>query len=418
MASYIYSKVQEAIGGKSISSGFQKDWSPNRIRALYIMRDFVLVVDYLSGPKLTALDINEVGLDLQNINRVGSLNNLLSSRQLSCLEEIYADEAFSRYPNVLDLQAYAKSVVNSASRLRYYAYTSGVDGNSLYKAYMEAFQKGIPNFTYAKSIGGIRYVDTGNADWYKKYNLRPQYYGPDADGGRLATWFRKVEHTVSKARQEESSKEESARVNDYIIQRVIVDISNSKNLALLINLANYCLKSNYELHKGFVRAYADGKKMPKPVSGLSKELIIEAAKATGNNDTSFIMGVQNIVKLYSQVKAFIPDAPFDVDKLEESNVFPPECGFLQVGNMLDRVLAGIVEKYGNHSIYKYAVNVAIMSAFPQGVPNGALAKRLGNKVKVVEGSTMRYIDNYFDAIYSICGVDESAVEGGILNGLH
>ena len=94
MASYIYSKVQEAIGGKSTSSGFQKSWSPNKIRALYIMRNFIMVVDYLQGPKVWAIDENEVGMDLQNPNRVGSLNNLLSSRPLCCLEEIYEDEGF------------------------------------------------------------------------------------------------------------------------------------------------------------------------------------------------------------------------------------------------------------------------------------------------------------------------------------
>lgn len=412
MASYIYSRVQEAIGGKSASSGFQKGWSPNKIRALYIMRDFILVVDYLQGPKLTAIDANEVGLDLQNPNRVGSLNNLLSSRQLSCLEEIYADEAFSMYPGVLDLKAYADSVINSASRLRYYAYTVIPNGEALRQIYIKAFQEGQVDFTYARNVGGIRYVDTGNTDWYKKHNLRPQYYGPDADGGNLAAWFNKAEKIVSKYAQAEGAKVQLAKDMKYIMDRVYVDIAGYPALVQVRGLIKYCRGSSYEMHKGFAVVAGECLKVPKPVPGLTKAKVIESAKATGNRNPVFGKNVQGIANYYEYAELYLADAPFDLQKLIGNNLFPEESGFLQIGNMLDRILSGLYEKYGSNPVYKYTVNVAIMDAFPQGVPNGALAKRLAGKSRVMDRSPMEFIADYLKAFYAICGVTYDCLNGG------
>ena len=406
MASYIYSKVQEAIGGKSTSSGFQKGWSPNKIRALYLMRNYILVVDYLSGPKLMVIDENEVGLDLQNPNRIGSLNNLLSSRQLSCLEEIYADEVFSRFPNVLDLQAYANSVVNSASRLRYYAYTVIPNGEELRQIYYKAFSNGMVDFTYARNVGGIRYADTGNTDWYKKHNLRPQYYGPDAEGGQLAAWFNKVEKFVSKSAQEENAKVQEVKSYDYIMKRVAVDVAAYPALLQMRSLMKYCAGTGYELYKGFYSIADEHMKVPKPVAGLSKEKVISAARATGNNHAEFIKSIQGLANCYEYAEVYLPDAPFDLQKLISSDTYPEESGFLHVGNMLDRILAGVYEKYGSHPTYKYTVNVSIMKAFSDGIPDGHLAKRLAGKVRVLPGSTMEYIGTYLRVFRSICGVSE------------
>ena len=405
MASYVYSKVQEAIGGKSSSSGFQKGWSPNKIRALYIMRDFILVVDYLSGPKLIPLQQSEVAADLENLNRVGSLNNLLSSRQLSCLEEIYADEAFSRFPNVLDLQAYANSVVNSASRLRYYAYTSGINGEELRRVYYKAFTEGAPDFTYAKNIGGIRYVDTGNVDWYKKHNLRPQYYGPDADGGNLAAWFNKVEKIVSKTAQADANKLQQVRDSEYILKRVLVDTAAIKAITKLNLLIIHCNKFRYDLYKGFSSIALEVLNSYTPVSGLTKEKVTEAVKSMGNNP-ELKAGIIGVVSYYEHVKLFLPDAPFDLNKMLERDLYPEDGGFLKVGNVLDKILAGVYERFSSSQAHKYTVNVGIMTAFPEGVPNGALSKRLNGKVRVVQGDTSMYIGSYIKALCYICGIAE------------
>lgn len=409
MASYIYSKVQEAIGGKSMSSGFQKSWSPNKIRALYIMRNFIMVVDYLQGPKLMVIDENEVGLDLQNPNRVGSLNNLLSSRQLSCLEEIYADEVFSRFPGVLDLKAYADSVINSASRLRYYAYTSGISGEALRQVYYKVFSEGLVDFTYAKNVGGIRYVDTGNTDWYKKHNLRPQYYGPDADGGNLAAWFNKTEKVVSKYAQAENEKIQLSKDLDYILKRVTVDAAGYSALVSLRSLMKHCQKSGYEMHKIFNSVASEAQKVPKPVPGLSKQKVIAAITASGGNG---IKNPQGILNYYAYADLYLADAPFDLQKLITGNTYPEESGFLQIGNMLDRILSGLYEKYGSNSSYKYIINVAIMTSFPEGVPCGSLSKRLVGKGKVINRSPMEFIANYLSAFESICGVDSEFLKGG------
>ena len=411
MASYIYSRVQEAIGGKSASTGFQKNWSPNRIRALYIMRDFIMVVDYLSGPKLIPIDSNLVGLDLKNPNRVGSLNNLLSSRQLSCLEEIYADEAFSRFPNVLDLQAYANSVINSASRLRYYAYTSGISGEELKNAYRQAYSKGLVDFTYAKNIGGIRYVDTGNTDWYKKHNLRPQYYGPDADRGALAVWFNKVEKLFSEVAAAEAAKAQLSKDHEYILKRVTQDVASHAPLLELRNLVGYCKKSDYDLRKCFVSAVSDAMQAVKPIPGLSKELVLDVVKPVCDKDpANLIKDYLRVVGYYENMGLLNSCGDFDLQKLESSNLYPEETGFLQLGNLFDRILAIMYEKYGSNPMYKYAINIAVMNSFSRGVPEGHLAKRLSNRVRTLPRSPKDYVGAYMLAFYSICGVTADAVK--------
>lgn len=366
------------------------------------MRDFILVVDYLQGPRIYPLDMNEVGLDLQNMNRVGSLNNLLSNRQLSCLEEIYADEVFARYPNVLDLQAYAESVINSASRLRYYSYTSGLNKDELYKIYYEAFTQGRVDFTYAKDVGGIRFVDTKNTEWYHKYNLRPQYYGPDADGGKLAIWFRKVEKEVSKYAEEAENLSKLERTRMYIIKRVIADIVLTEDMSTYKGIIKHCSKSEYPLHRGVGKICSDARNL-KPIKGLSKELVMDSVTVCRKDDEAVIPTIQRIAQYYSQVGIYSPSESFDVDELIEKNLYPEENGFLQVGNMLDTALATIFEKYGSNPIYKYAVIMGIQQAFPEGTPDGKLSKRLGNRVKTCQGNLNDFIPNYLKALCCISG---------------
>ena len=410
MASYIYSKVQEAIGGNSASSGFQKNWSPNKIRALYIMRNFILVVDYLSGPKITWIDENEVGLDLQNPNRIGSINNLLSSRQLSCLEEIYADEVFSRFPNVLDLQAYASSVVNSASRLRYYAYTVIPKGDELYKILYQAFSNGLVDFTYARNVGGIRVVDTGNTDWYRKHNLRPQYYGPDASGGQLASWFNKVERVVSSYAEKEKEKLQELKNYGYIMKRVSVDMAEYPVLLKLRSLMKYCLHSGIDFYKGFYQIANEQMRSYKPVPGLSKELVIKAAQSTGNNQADFIKGIQNISSYYEYAGIYLKDAPFDIEKLDKSGNYTEETGFLNVADLLDRILSEVYVKYCYNAVCKYTLHMAIMNAFPEGIPKGHLSQRVPGSVKTTSRSPRDYVGSYFSAFLYICGVSEEGLK--------
>ena len=197
--SYLYNQVKNAIGGTNVSKNASKltDWSPNNIRAVCIMRNFLLVAYYTRQPKLVDLDENQVGLDLMNPNRVGSLNNLLGNRQLSCMEELYVDSVFQAYPGVMDLPRYVDSLISSSSRLRYYAYVDGLDPNMAASFYNKAHIDGALDCTLALNVGGFKYIDTENENWYTKFNLRPQYYSMDEPGKPLATIFNKCKKLKS-----------------------------------------------------------------------------------------------------------------------------------------------------------------------------------------------------------------------------
>lgn len=405
MGSYIYSSVQNAIGGNTAASGFQKNWSPNRIRALYIMRSFILVVDYLVGPKLIPLNQDEVGKDLQNINRVGSLNNLLSSRQLSCLEEIYADEVFARFPNTLDLKAYADSVVNSASRLRYYAYTVIADGQALAVKYREAFAQGVVDFTYAQNIGGIRVVDTGNSDWYKKYNLRPQYYGPDIENGSLAVWFRKVEKAVESVAKTQMAEKAIINSRDFIRSRIEADLVHTRDLSMVLRIMEFGKNAtdSYGLRKAFYEAALKGMRCKTPIPGLSQSLIVDVARAI-DGSSEFASYMQKLCSVYRMCDLYMSQVTFDVRKLSPDLVNATADGFLQFGDLLDRMLASVYEALSTNSMYKYTIFMALQTAFPSGVPEGALALRLKGKVTVRSGKPQNFVGEYLCAFYEIMGV--------------
>jgi hypothetical protein len=410
LASYVYSEVQKAIGGNSSKSGFQKSWSPNRIRALFVMRNYILVVDYLTGPKLHPINPDLVAQDLQNPSRVGFINNLLTDRQLSCLEEIYADEVFARVPNVLDLQVYSQSVMNSASRLRYFAYTVIPDGNKLKGIYLQAFNSGIIDFTYAKNVGGIRYVDTNNKDWYKKHNLRPQFYGPDVAGGNLEAWFNKVERLTAKQALAQEALNVATMENSYILKRVYADIGYLPVINKLSELYVLCKGFRYELRKGFVESARHYHSTVKPVSGLSRELIIKAVEAGA--DISAKRNIKSVMFFYDHTGLYQPSATFDVQVLESSGAYPEDTGFINIAKVLDFILANLYEKYGSNASYKYVLNVAIMNNFANGIPDGALAKRLTGRAKVIDRPVKDFVNSYMSAICFICGVSEDQVSGG------
>ena len=149
---YLYDKLKEALGGAKFSNshvGAVRDWTPNGVKAIVIYREFILVANHVKPPRLYPLDINEVVQDLQRNGSTGALHNLLSQRQLSCMEEFYVDGMFQNYRGVLDLQGYVGKLLNDKSRLRYYGYIDGVNGQDLYKRYADAKMANNAIYSYA-----------------------------------------------------------------------------------------------------------------------------------------------------------------------------------------------------------------------------------------------------------------------------
>lgn len=417
MGSYIYDNVRNALGGQSFKAGsVSKNWSPNEIRALYIMRSFIIVVDYLKGPILYSLDENAVGLDLQNPNRIGSLNNLLSNRQLSCMEEIYVDDVFQKYPNVMDLAAYARSVISSQSRLRFYAYASGMNPAYIVQKYQMAFNNGVMDFTYAKSIGGIRYVDTGNADWYKKYFLRPQYYPADADGGRLHIWFSKCEKQVASAQQKIEEERKSLESSMGIMEFVRKDINVLPDFLSLVNLMNYCRTSTDKTLLSIASIIrSETMANVKSVDGLTPEGVLQAARAIGDNSQSFVNSVKAIMSRYNDLGVYSKDGSFDVDSVRRKRSPSEDYGFIPLSRILDKVSARVYTELMSKKVFRLLLEVSIMDSFERGLPDGWFSEAVAGAIIKARDTRDYHIKEYLKFLHMVCGTTPDACREYISN---
>lgn len=417
MGSYIYDNVRNALGGQSFKAGsVSKHWSPNEIRALYIMRSFIIVVDYLKGPKYIPLDINAVGLDLQNPNRIGSLNNLLSNRQLSCMEEIYVDDVFQKYPNVMDLAAYARSVISSQSRLRFYAYASDMNPTLIMEKYQEAFSNGVFDFTYAKSIGGIRYVDTGNTEWYKKYLLRPQYYELDSDGGRLHIWFSKCEKQIASSQQRVAEERKSFETSMGIMEFVRKDIDILPDFSSLVNLMNYC-KSTTDKTLLSIASIIRAETMAnvKSVDGLTPEAVLQAAKATGDNSRYFVNSVKAVMSRYNDLGVYSKDGAFDVDSVRRKRSPSEDYGFIPLSRILDKVSARVYTELMTKKVFRLLLEVSIMDSFESGIPGGWFSEAIAGAVIKTQDTRDCHIKEYLNFLHMVCGTTPDACREYVSN---
>lgn len=300
--SYIYDALKTALGGASFKGGtVSKNWSPNEVRSIVLMRDFILVADFLKAPKVVPLDYNELSSDLSNPNRRGYLNKILLDRQLSCMEEIYVDEAYIRTQGVIDLDEYVKSAINTKSRLRYYGYVSGMNAGTLQSLYVKALSEGDMNFTLARSMGGFRYNDTNNTTWYKNHNLRDQFYELDKPNGRLAVYFKKCEATIS---EELKSREEQAKMLGKamgLISMVKVDLGVFPRVLLLKEYGKFLSRLDIPWCKKFGESLQMELVRKKPCKGLTKkDLVVTLSETEMPRNPE----LQRLVKFYEKVGVY------------------------------------------------------------------------------------------------------------------
>lgn len=394
--SYLYDKLRDALGGKNFRTGIViKDWSPNEVRAVYIMRNFILIADYLKQPKIVMLDENEVGIDLMNTSRRGNLNNLLDNRHLSCLEEIYVDTAFSQYRDVIDLNAYVQSLYNQSSRLRYFGYVRGFDVNMLGNAYSQALMNGTLDFTVAKNIGGFEYQDTGNKDWYKKYNLRPQWYSIDGEKGRLHTYFSKCEKLVG-SELEAKDKQINLLANaEKVIDMFYTDLRRVYDLKLLSKFIEFC-KGCDDFTKLIAENVHEGLRRKIPIQGLSKDLFQQSmrlGKVPFGNDEKFLVDIYNSVGVFD-----------DSGKPFEPNDDVVRDGIFQLSERLDYGLASALGKNTKKENYILFM-LSSMRSHKGGLPEGRLTDLLKKKnLLVLEPSAFKgESDGLLEYMYNVCG---------------
>lgn len=401
--SYLYDKLRDALGGKNFKSGVSmKGWSPNEVRGIVIMRDFILIADYIKSPKIVELNVQEVMLDLSNMNRRGSLNNLLSARQLSCLEEIYVDEGIRGYRQVIDLEAYVQSLVNGISRLRYYGYVSGFNVGELYGVYQKAFVDGVMDFTLAEKLGKFKAESVGNRLWYTKYNLRPNYYDVDRDGGKLSIYFKKCEKLISEIEEKAHGAVEERNELIRIYESFMLDYRTADDLKTLIDFIGFTKGTDRFANSLSYILKAELLRRDDGVKGLTEGKLIKALKLAG-------MGVNPKVKYvldsYKGLKLFTDG---DTERCEKSL-----SGYYSLGKRIDAALVRLLKNSGENKLFFY---LAVKRA--ESLPEGRLVEELKHDgillcgVKgSVDGSDVRGGDEadykgLVRLVYSLCGYTE------------
>lgn len=235
---YMYSKLKEALFGKTGKDKNNPNWSPNNVRAIVITRNFILVAHHITPPTVVRL-FDEVFADLQKNGATGSLHNLLSQKQLSCLEEIIVDGIFQNYKGVMDLEGYINSLVSTVSRLRYYGYASDIDVDEVYEKYNRVSINAVEDYCYVTDktrTSTIQYTSTENETWYLKYNLRPDRYLMDIKKGTLHTRFKKVEKDIENKKKEELSRLTAQGINSALVALYRQDIQYADGIANFLKL--------------------------------------------------------------------------------------------------------------------------------------------------------------------------------------
>ena len=391
--SYVYDKLRDALGGSSFKTGVvSKNWSPNEVRAIFIMRNFILIADYLKQPKVYTLDMNEVEADLSNPNRRGNLNALLSNRQLSCMEEIYVDSVFCNFSQVIDLEAYVKSMYNQASRLRYYGYVSVPDVNGLVQLYSSAFLNGNMDFTIAKSISGFNYKDLNNDEWYKRHNLRPQYYALDSEKGKLHTYFNKCENIVGSNKEEADKQIKLLENSNRILTMFKYDCSIADRIILLSKFVQHCKICDPFLKK-IGKKLEEGLLLKRVCKGLTKDSLLKTlslAKVEVGSKEKYILSI------YQKVGVFD-------DKDSDVNVEPD--GIYRLRDRLDVSLSeALISCVDKDKLYFLFASMRNTEGLPEGKLVEALKKSNMLKCEVTNNGDINGIIRF---VYGVCGFTEN-----------
>ena len=398
--SYLYDNLRDALGGKTFKAGSViKNWSPNEVRAIFIMRDFIFIADYIKQPKVIRLDVNEVGLDLMTTNRRGNLNNLLENRQLSCLEEIYVDSCFLQYSNVLNLQEYVQGMYNQVSRLRYFGYVRGFDLNTLENVYNKVLIDGLMDFTVAKNLGGFEYQDVENYDWYKKYNLRPQYYAIDGEKGKLSTYFSKCDKVIGDNIRNKEDEIKSLTVAGKVVEAFRYDINIALRVIYLLEYIKF-LKGKDVFSDKLTDCLQKDLFYNSRYDGLTKEKFINfitKAKIPVSREAKYLL------KLYQKVGIFDSsetNKEIDLDSIDVNK---------GLFHLSERLLSGLGEFVYSLNKKEYLLHVMLTSNRINALPDSALVTALKTN-KVLHCNVVNDGNDYLESVlkftYALGGFTE------------
>lgn len=242
---YMYDRMKVALGGSSYTdshAGVVKGWSPNNIKALIITEYQIITINHVSAPRVTPLDYKRAYDDIIRNGSTGSIHNLLTQRQLSCLEEIYVSGIFQNYLGCMNIDAFVNKMEFDSCRLRYYGYINVSNYDEIVKCYAKAREKGNPIYAYAldkSRTNAISYSNVGNDNWYKNYRLRPQYYAMDAENGNLSRWLRRAEYAIEDGLATQEKMIRLSEKNNSLYMLFLKDVERVPDLRTLMRLSKY-----------------------------------------------------------------------------------------------------------------------------------------------------------------------------------
>ena len=410
---YVYDEVKNQL--EMDQKGSKNTWSPNIYRCIIIGADYLFFA-YHGGYKMNKI----VPLNAENVvgdirksaegKYRGSINNLLQERQLSCLEEIYLDVAFQRFPNIFDVKKYADSVKSNVSRLRYIGYcqTSG-DTNWLISAYT----KENPIYTLAedKTQKGLKLhpIKVDNEQWYKKYFLRPQYYSADKDNGKIAVWFKKneklIEGMLAEAERAKLEQDNMKKLREI----VAIDEENATYLLQLSRVLNAIE------HPDKIGGVITNKKDLKILKDAIKETKAEREPIKGLSESTFN-------KLYMQDKTIVVPLGrffkvFDkesnagkFDKKQILEMYKKRTGFFNLYDILDSICYHAFKIYYTQDNYGSRASIAGLmlgtygdkiDTVPAGKFRDLIAEKMGNPN--LKNSSAQVVKGFFLYITFLLG---------------
>lgn len=402
---YMYQELRKMImntKGKSTP----KDWSPNSIKAIIITREFIFVAYHLSQPKYIMLNPEEAIEDIQRNGSNGALHNLLSQKQLSCLEEIYVDSAFENYRGIMDIEGYVNGLVNSVSRLRFYGYIANANVQEIMNGYSIAMTNRDLEYAFAldkNRTSALMYQSTENNNWYSKYNLRPDKYPTDSIKGNLNAWFKMVESKILEQKQAELNQVVSQGINSAVVTLYKQDLNNAENLKnfLLLkkrisNLTSDAISSNV---RKVIASVDMGKSVQKiSVKQLQEILSQEGVNVSGGKD-SFVL------KSYKNSSVFCKEnIELNLEKLVD--LAKSYEGFLSLPTYFCNICSKLAQKSNNMLDDTFIMMHLVMS-------NMGLLKSETDLLKVIHElkGNMDCVSIYMDILLGLCGCTTKTIGG-------
>lgn len=396
---YMYDKLKIALEGSKFSDSHNiiKDWSPNEIKALFITRGCIIVVNHIKQPKVLNLDVRESEFDISKNGSTGSLHNLLTRRQLSCLEEIYVDSVFNNYRGCLDIDGYVRKSMSESSRLRYYGYINLNDVDNVVNSYVNARSKEDFTYSYAMDKGRtntIQFTQTNNSKWYENYNLRPQFYTLDSENGSLARWFRMCRAEIEKVQEEQCKILEKTTLNNYIHSIFNVDASRMYDLRTLMRIYKYSGRyKDDEVLSTVHRIIGRKLKEDYTVKGLRVQDLKEAVTAVTDR-----IGDQGtyILTAYKNLGVFDLKSNKHIEMEDIEEYLKAGDGFLQLSKILEDICCNL---YTSNKQVKMMLKVNSIVK-KDIIPNGEFRRLVSLNEDAPANANYK---GFLDLLLSLCG---------------